>query len=321
MTRARLKLLLQWIAAVVILWLLFRRIPFRDAVAAAANADLWIFVPAAFAVALFRFWTDAATVAWAVTRFHTPFPGREARSVYALVNVVNIVNWGLGVAVMLRHLRRAKGVRLLDSTSTAFLCGHVDGTIKIGIGLGGMAILLADPALRSLAGLVVLLFVGHLLALGFLMSERPAWRWARRVREWRLLRTPVRATLRDLAVLVPLRTLNVGLFVVFVWIGLHAFDVPVSPTYLLASMPVVLIVAEIPLTPSGLGTQQAAMLYFYRSVGAEADILAFGILFPVAFMAARLLLGAFYLPDLARLRAAERDESSSSQSDAIASES
>ena len=110
----RWKTALQWVAAAVIVWLLFRRVPVEDAVAATRSANLWVFVPAALAVVLVRFWTDAATVSYAVTRFHTPFPGREARAVFALANVVSNINWGLGIAVLLRHLRQVKGVRLTD---------------------------------------------------------------------------------------------------------------------------------------------------------------------------------------------------------------
>jgi uncharacterized membrane protein YbhN (UPF0104 family) len=63
-----------------------------------------------------------------------------------------------------------------------------------------------------------------------------------------------------------------------------------------------LAVAGIPITPAGLGTQQAAMLYFFSSYGSEAAILAFALAFPVALTLARMPLGLLYIRDLAALR-------------------
>jgi uncharacterized membrane protein YbhN (UPF0104 family) len=293
--RPWLKPILRWSVAAVIVWLLFRRVPLAEALLAAQRADLWTFVPAAVAVVLLRFWIDAATLGYLVTRFHTPLSGPEARRMYAVVSVVNMVNWGLGVAALLRELRRSKGIALSDSTSTTFFSSIVGTTVKIGVGLAGIAVLWGDATLRGIAWPVALLFLGDTLALAALMSRYPRWRWLMRLRGLRLLGTTSRATARDLLVVAALRILSTIAFIFFAWIGLHAFAVDVPPLYLLATIPVVLFIGGLPITPAGLGTQQAAMLYFYRSFGAEADILAFGLLYPIVFMLARLAVGGLHL--------------------------
>jgi uncharacterized membrane protein YbhN (UPF0104 family) len=64
----------------------------------------------------------------------------------------------------------------------------------------------------------------------------------------------------------------------------------------------------VPITPAGLGTQQAAMLFFFASYGDEASILALGLTFPVALLLLRALLGLPYLKDLPRLRQAMAEQ-------------
>ena len=163
------------------------------------------------------------------------------------------------------------------------------------------------------------MLAGQIATAWLLVSDRPSWGWLRRLREMRLWRTPRRAVRRDLAVVVPLRLLRVVGFVALLGFAMRAFAIPVPPAYLLASMPVVMLVATIPITPAGLGTQQAATLYFYRSFGTEADVLAFGLLMPLALILGQVALGACYARDLTAVR--ESEQSSSSQRTASSNES
>jgi hypothetical protein len=44
------------------------------------------------------------------------------------------------------------------------------------------------------------------------------------------------------------------------------------------------------------------MLYFFAPFGSEAQILAYGLAFPVALSLGRMLVGLFYVGDLRSLR-------------------
>jgi glycosyltransferase 2 family protein len=108
------------------------------------------------------------------------------------------------------------------------------------------------------------------------------------------------------ALLVGVRACYFGLFVLYYWLGTHAFHTPVPLLLALAATPIILVVASLPITPAGLGTQQAAMLYFFAPYGSEAAILAFALSFPVAFICTRMPLGLFFIRDLAALRESQR---------------
>jgi uncharacterized membrane protein YbhN (UPF0104 family) len=74
-----------------------------------------------------------------------------------------------------------------------------------------------------------------------------------------------------------------------------AFGIDVPFTLVLAATPTIEAIGGLPITPGGLGTQQAAMLYFFGGHGSEAAIIAFGFSLPIALMLARSLLGLVYL--------------------------
>ena len=65
-------------------------------------------------------------------------------------------------------------------------------------------------------------------------------------------------------------------------------------------------VGGLPISPAGLGTQQATMLYFFGTrfggTESEAAIIAFGFSFPVVLTVGRGLVGAFYLREFAAAR-------------------
>ncbi|MEO2166949.1 MAG: hypothetical protein ABGY42_02310 [bacterium] len=66
-------------------------------------------------------------------------------------------------------------------------------------------------------------------------------------------------------------------------------------------MPLILLAGALPITPGGLGTQAAAMLYLWSGTGDRAAILAFGLILPVALTGTRVLLGLPYLAEFRRL--------------------
>ena len=85
-------------------------------------------------------------------------------------------------------------------------------------------------------------------------------------------------------------------------IGGQAFGIHIPLALATASVPPILMAGALPITPAGLGTQAAAMLFFWGDYGDKASILAFGMVFPIALTLARCILGLLYVRDLRLLR-------------------
>lgn len=295
-----------WAIAAAILWFLFDRVPIADAWIATREARLLEFALVT-AVAVTAWWLiESGTLAYLFTRFNARLTWADARSLRALTYLVTPINWNLGTAAIILHLRRSKGIDAMESTSTMLFYGLIDLMVLAMLALVGASTLPASPAIASVqhGAAIAAGFAFGLLVL--LMTSRPRWGWLMRFRGAGINSTHRKATVRDVAIVAGVRTCYFGLFVVYYWLGTHAFNAPIPLLLALAATPIILVVASLPITPAGLGTQQAAMLYFFGPYGSEAAILAFALSFPVAFIFTRLPLGLLFIRDLAALRESQR---------------
>src|SRR5205823_11021844 len=79
-------------------------------------------------------------------------------------------------------------------------------------------------------------------------------------------------------------------------LALPLFGIHVPILRLLAFLPIVFMVAALPLTVAHLGTSQAAWIYFFNDYAAEADLLAYSLAAHLTFMLANGTLGLIFLP-------------------------
>lgn len=99
------------------------------------------------------------------------------------------------------------------------------------------------------------------------MKAPPAW-----LDPWRLL--PGWAGLTQIAG----RMLNMALGIVMTWLGARVFGLEVPLFAMAAYLPVILVVASLPINVGGLGAAQAVWILAFREWGSDAQILAFQLL-------------------------------------------
>jgi uncharacterized membrane protein YbhN (UPF0104 family) len=285
---ARLRSALPWVICFAVLAYLFRRVPLREAFDAARHADLPSLVGAAIVGVVVWFLLESSAFAYLFSRFNAPLSRREARSLRAVTYLLTPINWNLGTASIVLHLRRSKGIAALAATSSILFYGLIDGLVLGGLTLVGVQTLPPSPMVDTVANVA-------------------KWSWRERVRSLGVFRTHSLAGARDVAVLLAIRGLYFVGFILFFWAGTRAFAVHVPLSHLAAVVPAILLVGSLPITPAGLGTTQAAMLYFFGPFGSEAQILAYGLAYPVVLIAARMPLGLLYIRDLALLRAPKEE--------------
>jgi hypothetical protein len=88
-----------------------------------------------------------------------------------------------------------------------------------------------------------------------------------------------------------------------IWVGMVVWGIPAPFSAAATVMPVVVIIQALPLAPAGMGTTQAALVYFFAqyAAGATADeraahVFAFAIVQFVYMVAATLLVGIVCVP-------------------------
>jgi len=301
---SRCKRVLPWLVAAAVLWFLFRDVSVAESLAALRAANLRRFVPVTLGVIGLWFLLESAAFAYLFSRFNAPLSWQEARSLRGLTYLLTPINWNLGTGAIILHLRRSKQVPALESTSSLLFYGWMDGIVLSAMAVAGLLSLPWSARIEMIRLFACAVLGAQIVILAAFLLGKSRWRWLHSERAPRVLRTHGMATARDVLVLLSIRAIYLGFFILFFWAGLSAFHVSVPLPHLAASVPVILMVGGLPVTPGGLGTQQAAMLYFFSSYGVPAHILAFGLALPVAFVLSRLPISMLYLRDLGALRAA-----------------
>lgn len=306
------KKLAPWAVAAAIMYALFNGIPIADTWEAMRTARLEVFLPVMLAAVMLWFLIDSAAFAFLFSRFNAKLEWSEARSLRGMTYLLTPINWNLGTAAVILHLRSSKQIGALDSTSTMAFYQMIDGMVLAGYVTLGTMLLPESPEIESMRRIGVGFVLFQAVSLGVFMGKRPGWGWLSRVRAFGLFRSHQLAGLRDVAVLVAMKGVYFSVFIGVFWLGCDAFGIEVPLQLALAATPAILLAGSLPITPAGLGTQQAAMVYFFAPYGEEAAILAFGLTFPVALILFRSLLGLGYLKDLPKLREAMAEQNAES---------
>jgi len=302
---SRLKAVAPWLGAIGIFAYLFWDVPFDEAWEAAQNARLDLFVPEILVAVIFWFLLDSRALAYLLTRFNAPVSWPEARSIRGVTYIVTALNWNVGTAAIVLHLRRSKNVPALESTSSLFFYGNCDALLLMGLTLVGATAFSDSATLETIRKFAAIAFGVQLVLLFLLAASFPAWRWLGKMRKAALVRSYRLATLRDFSIVLGIKFFYFMGFLWIFWAGSHAFGIEIPFSLAMASAPAIMMVAALPISPAGLGTQAAAMVFFWSDYGEKAEILAFGMVFPIALTLARCLLGLPYLKDLRSLRQAD----------------
>jgi uncharacterized membrane protein YbhN (UPF0104 family) len=299
------KALLPWVGAVAIIAYLFWEVPLGEVWEAARQARLDWFIPLLLGAVGYWFLLDSGAYSYLITRFNAPLAWKEARAMRGVTYVVAAINWNIGTAAIVLYLRRFKDIPPLRSTSSILFYTMFDGIILLTLAFIGASFFGESAEIETVQTGAGLLLLGNGVVLAALLANVPRWKWLEKIRGWSVFQTYRKAKPRDFAVLFAIRIAYFSGFVAIFLLGARAFGITVPFVLGLASVPVIMMAGALPITPAGLGTQAAAMLYFWEGTGERAAIVAFGLVIPIALTGARVLLGLPYLKELRRLRSAE----------------
>ncbi len=275
---------------VVIFAAIFSRIPFSRLSEALSRADLLPFLALMGAFSLAYFAIDTLVLALAIRWFHGPLRYRDLLPVRASTYLVSLVNTQLAQGALALYLHRRFRTPLGAITGTVLTLILLEVTQLIAFATAGM---LAFPGTAPAGLLAAPAVLALLWATLVLLVRRPA-RVA--VPNWAVARTLRSATWRQLLLLLALKSTTFLLALLVHGVALRLFDIHIPWSRLLASLPIVFMVAALPITVAHLGTSQAAWIFFFRDYASEASLLAYSLAAHLTFMLANGALGLLFLP-------------------------
>ncbi len=282
--------------------LLLTRIPLARLAQALGRADYGLFLALMIPNTVFYFCWDTLVLAVVVRWFHGPVRYRELLPARAASYVVGFFNTNAGRGALAAYLSRRLGTPFLELGSTVvflvlteFL--HLTAWATVGILRVRSDVppqLLWAPPAVALLWLAVVLYARA--------PRRPAStaagpvRWLAAPREWALLRSFRLASWDRYVLIVLLRAPMFFVSLCLHWAAARAFGVAIPFGYMVAFLPVVFMVAALPITVARLGTTQAAWVFFFGRFTDPGALLAFSLAAELTFVTTRSLLGIAFLP-------------------------
>ena len=263
---------------------ILRRVPFAAVETALRDANLPWFLALMIANTVFYFAWDTLVLAVAVRWFHGPVPFRELLPVRAVSYVVGFFNTNLGRGALAAYLTRRLHAPFLELGSTVLflvLTEYTQLVLWAMLGLLGLRAEVSRSLLAVAAGVAMLwLFV----------------RWLLAPRAWSIARTFRLATPRRYVTIVLLRAPMFFVSLVLHYQAAHAFGFHIPFGHLLTFLPVIFMVAALPVTVAHLGSTQAAWIFFFSQYAPAPQLLAFSLAAHLVFAFTRAALGVLWLP-------------------------
>lgn len=286
-----------WLCALGLLGYLFWRVSFLEILDVLSETRISIYLPLLATATLIWFWLDAAAYRHLFSRFNTELSARDARALRGLTYLLTPVHWNLARAGIVARLHQLRGVPLLEVTSTVALYQTLDIILLSSLAFGGF--LTMPPSAEKSLLLPTMAAVAILSSLYLSILTR-AWPFDRPrllggFRDLRFHHAHRKLDRTDVARVFTLKLAYYGVLIFVYWIGASSFGFELELPNLIASVPIIQGVGALPISPAGLGTQQAAMVYFFATPGTEAAVVAFGLSLPILMILFRCVIGAYYL--------------------------
>jgi len=280
--------LLAWVVTAGLLVLLFRRVSIAEVVAAARGAPPWV-IPGAVACVLAIYFGDSFAIWKTFGWFLTKMSFADVLLVRGATYLLAAINYNVGQGAIVYFIHRAAGVPVMRGVATVLLIMGVNVLALLFLATAGLAVAPGIP--HPVTVLVAVAWAG-LAVYTVAVVVRPRW-LAKRPLFDVLLGAGLGGHARALLVRLP----HIASLIVFQLFMLRAFGVAVPLVVALAVMPVVFFIAVLPISVQGLGTTQAAMVYFFARYAAgdaqaqQAAVLASSLVGQALALAVQAALG------------------------------
>ena len=279
--------LLPWfISAGLLAWLVYRVSP-QELARATTLVDWPRLALATVVLVLCLYLWDAVCLSWLFARPGRPLPYRYALQARGNSYLLGAFNYELGQGMLAWNIARVQGIPVVSALGSCVLLAYHDIGVLFGLGLLG-SLSHADVRLTGvpwvcgagvgvLAGLPAL---AHVLPVTW--SQRlTTTRWGSSLHAWSWRRS------RSLVVL---RGLYYAVILAYAAAGLHLCGVPLDYRVVLGVVPLVLLADGLPISISGLGTREAALLYLLAPER-PAVVLAFSMFWSTGLVVGRTAIG------------------------------
>src|SRR5579871_4241836 len=287
--KKRLIRLAAWAVTAGLLALLFHKIPVHDVVGAARGAAPWT-VPAGVLFGVAIYLCDSFAIWKTFGWFLADLSLTDILLVRGATYLLAAINYNVGQGAIVYFVHRVARVPVMRGVATVLL---IMGTNVLALLFLATFGLLAAPGVPHAVSLIVAVAYAGLAIYVAAVIAKPRWLASRPLFDV-LLGAGLGGHARALLVRLP----HIAVLLAFQITLLHGFGVAVPVVDAIAALPVVFFIAVLPISVQGLGTTQAALIFFFARYAPgnshaqqAAAVLAASLVGQVCTLAFQALLG------------------------------
>lgn len=265
------KALFPWLVAAGLFFYLFNKFPPRQVLASLQHVSLPWFLGFGLAYFLTILLLDNWVLSRVLSRFAAPVSFRELLPARCVSYLLALVNYNAGQAGMAVYLKRTRGLSFFKTLGCIFFVTVVDlywviamafaGSFLMDIHLQGFQL---QDWVRRVAGIALIAFVLHLAFwrgwFGKIVPAKLHFGVGDWLRGKHLFQPFHHATVADYFKIALARFPIHAAIVSSLWFLIRFAGGTVSFRDVVATVPIVLLIGTIPLTPGGLGATQLALV-------------------------------------------------------------
>lgn len=301
-----------WLLTVLIFSSIFYRIPLDDVYAALRQAPYVSFLALMLPYSIFYTTMDALVLTRIINWFHIPVGYRRILPVRAAAYILSLLNAGLGHGGVAYAIHRREGIPLLEIAGSLIFLTVIE-VVQLSL-YAGVGIFIFQPQLRhAFIPIYLILALGGGCAIVVVKRGVDPIAAARTVigRFYHrnaddpapsdlpfggLLRTLQNADLSHYLKALLLKAPILATAIIIHYFALQLFEVQAPILHVATFLPVIFLVASLPISVAHLGAPQAAWLFFFKGYGEPSQILVYSLTAHVMFMLLNGLIGICFLP-------------------------
>lgn len=228
-----------------------------------------------------------------MSSFDHRFSWVESKIIRGASYLIMVVDYTLGLGSVVYFFNSSKKIPILRGTAIMIYYNYINQFALLALGLIGYLFLdFSFPWLDKGMLICLAITVGSIIIIALLKHSKH--KLIMKVHQSGIMEAFVESPVRVYAKNIIYRVIYYFSYVLFFFIAIKAFDIHIPFNVLVAYVPLILLVISIPVSPFGLGTSQATMLYLFKDYGSQPQILAFSLVYSLTVLLLRALLGAYY---------------------------
>jgi len=281
------------VSLLIVLYIL-SRLDRRQVIASIQHANLFFFLPLMIFFVFVWFYIESQNIHALIKSYGHDFTYFDSLKMRGITYLLMIINYGLGVGGMAVYLNRQFSLPFNRARNLMIVYSFVEvAALAFMSVFGCLFVRDYSKMIENVMVFSVSIFLLYVL-LYLVFQHMPEKGALAKIKNLNIVKCFCEIRHWEMLLLVFWRGIYFASFILFFYAAFQTFGIKIPLPIIAAYTPIIFFIGAIPFTPFGLGSIQAAMLYFYQDYGLPPQIFAISLAYSTLIILLRMPIGLYY---------------------------